>query len=292
MSTAETVHQDARARSRPAWCCGTAVAMGLVTVIVGLLTLGLATPVSATRPEGPAQPVLDRLIPLGDGFAAPVRSPKDCRRWRAVAARLGETYAGFRLRQTVVARVCAFTEETADDDHWSWPWRDAELRAELPPRLHALFGDWQVRCGRAGRRSRCVLAVSSALLGSPDPDQDDLPLMAHFVIDQVGGREVLLWRLHVVADIVRTGGLDVVLGKRRTNETFDVCGRIGCIVETETRLSTDAANWLWDGKSIGVRLGVAGPGEFRAILPATGFRAGLAELMRLRRLETRSLAGR
>jgi invasion protein IalB len=257
-----------------------------------LLTGLTATAADATRRQPPELRRLDPLIPIGRSFLGPIHSPRDCRRWRAAAARLGETYAGFRLRQTIVARACAFSDEARLDEPWSWPWRVKEMRSELPPRLVSRFGDWQIRCGHAGQRRRCVLAVTRGLAGPPDPDVDDLPLVAHFVIDQVGGREVLLWRLHVIADLVRTGGLEIVMAKRRRPESFDVCGRIGCMAETETRLSAEAANWLWDGKAIEIQLAGENGHALAATLPGLGFRAGLSELIRLRRLESRTLAGR
>lgn len=132
------------------------------------LSIGVAA--LATLPAHAHEPILRLASPhavsaisLEHAEPAPGRgahrNPADsCRRWKTVAGKLGETYAGQRLRETVVARACALSgNETQDDEPWQWPWRDGTIRAELPPRLHGSIGEWVIRCGKAGRRQRCAM---------------------------------------------------------------------------------------------------------------------------------------
>lgn len=221
--------------------------------------------------------------------------PGDCRRWREIANGLGETYAGWRFRKTILPRACGKEIESRPDAVvWRWPWREEEPGADLPPQLHARFGAWEIRCERAGRRQRCALATRARLIGrSSGLDGSELHerLTVHFVIDRIGGRELMLLRVHATGTTWTTRKVRLRLGERLFSEAFDQCGKLGCVAESSTQRSTRAANWLWDGEAIRLRL-IGADGRRQGVrLSAAGFRAGFVELVRLRREESRSFAG-
>ena len=165
--------------------------------------------------------------PLRRSELARQQTPQNnCRKWRRIAERLGETFAGIRLRQSVVDRACLFaaTElasvtggiggtETGFDHLWSWPWADGAIDPALPPRLHATHGDWTIRCGQAGRRERCALILETVAMRNPEAVAVDAPLtgelvapalvapganvVTHFVIDTIGGYSHVVWRVFV-----------------------------------------------------------------------------------------------
>lgn len=223
------------------------------------------------------------------------RSGATCQRWRRLAARLGETYAGHQLRAAVAARQCAFAEDRGDEDVWGWPWRHPDVRADLPPLRHGRYGAWEIRC-EAGRRRRCALALETVMADSLDPEARSLRLVAHVVIDSVAGRESVLWRVHVTKAVAipeAAGGVSWQMADRHASESFDACGRSGCLAEADPRQSAEVATWLWSGRPLPVALGRGADGtDMTSVLPAHGFRAGLSELIRLRRQEVRALAGR
>jgi invasion protein IalB len=175
----------------------------------------------------------DQPMRLGVTDAAPRRGElarqqtpqNNCRKWRRIAERLGETFAGIRLRQSVVDRACLFaaTElasitggiggaETSFDHLWSWPWADGAIDPALPPRLHATHGDWSIRCGQAGRRERCALILETvahradaatgrasfgAEANAPAAVSQAANVVTHFVIDTIGGYSHVVWRVFV-----------------------------------------------------------------------------------------------
>jgi invasion protein IalB len=167
----------------------------------------------------------------------------NCKKWRRIAERLGETYAGLRLRQAVVDRACLFADielasapaaaESGSDRVWAWPWADGAIDPSLPPRLHANYGDWSIRCGLAGRRERCAL-IHEAMIPErgtergPETGRSEARLtpiaqtpiaetpiagvgsaavpvaataqarvVTHFVIDTISGHSHVVWRVFV-----------------------------------------------------------------------------------------------
>ncbi len=93
-----------------------------------------------------------------------------CDRWRALAARLGETHAGHKLRHLLTTRLCVLTEDTSDEV-WAWPWRFSDVRADLPPQHHGKFGAWDIRCDQAGQRRRCALSLETSMVLGGDPSR-------------------------------------------------------------------------------------------------------------------------
>lgn len=226
----------------------------------------------------------------------------DCRRWRAVAANLGETYAGHLLRQTVVRRQCKSLEPDRGDEIWDWPWTSLNEGRVLPPRLHAAHGDWEIRCGDVGGRRRCALLNRSLVPHEGKPGPGDRAIVTHFVIDMIAGREILLWRLFVPAaptmasaasmasgptrDAAGTRGeVHYRLGGPEYTETFPACTAAGCLMEARLRHAGDVATRLWEGKTIEVRIAPASGEALVLTLPAAGFRPGFKDLVRLRREE-------
>jgi invasion protein IalB len=245
---------------------------------------------------------------VNDGTTSDLHAARnDCRRWRAAAASLGETYAGHLLRQTVVRRQCRSLDADRGEEAWEWPWTSLDEGRVLPPRLHTTYGEWEIRCGSAGGRRRCALLNSSPV--SPDDalDPGDQAVVTHFVIDMIAGRETLLWRLFVpAAPVVNTAasahaGVDakqksVARGKGEVRyrleeseriELFPACAAAGCLMEASLRHAGDVATRLWEGRSIDVRISLTSGAIADLTLPAVGFRAGLKELVRLRRDESR-----
>ena len=216
-------------------------------------------------------------------------SIEDCRRWSYLADRMGETFAGHRLRTVLLARNCAFSQDAAPaaDAVWGWPWRQGALSsARLPPIVHGRYAGWIIRCGHAGQRRRC------ALIGSvPLEPRGAVTATTHFVIDTIDGRESMIWRV-----MVRRGSAlipparEIELGLDEDHHTipFAVCGFAGCLGEADPKLSADVATWLWDGKSAEIALpafGADGPNSQSGTISARGFRQAFTELVRLRRAE-------
>ncbi|MEQ1612354.1 MAG: hypothetical protein ABL904_06345 [Hyphomicrobiaceae bacterium] len=231
-----------------------------------------------------------------------------CGKWRRIADRLGETYAGIRLRKSVVARTCAFADQAAAEETvWAWPWAATEIDGELPPRLHQEHQAWTIRCGQAGRRERCALIHEMAANIQPgNGAADHSRIISHFVIDEIGGKERVLWRVfaeRTEAHWFEPGGRMTSLGPAANvvraragaimvRKTFDDCGRRGCQMEAEVGVGARIASRLWDGGNIKIDLRPAPGIVFNQIIPAAGFRRGLIELSRLKRQEQRVLAGR
>ncbi len=246
-------------------------------------------------------PVMAGHTPERSGIAAvasdeKARGPRrsTCERLETLVGKLGETYAGHRLRETWretwAARVCAMTHRAFDDGIWSWPWgrsghallpndANAGVRA-LPPLLLQTFGAWDVRCGRVGTRQRCAL-VRIEMLRMPD-DSNGVRVISHFVIDAVAGREITLWRVHVERANSDVGVIVVRLPQRALREPFDQCGTGGCIMEAEINNSAAIATRLWSGEPVEVAVGGLEDSSV-VVLPAKGFREGFNELVRLRR---------
>jgi invasion protein IalB len=272
---------------------GTSSAMLMVAcVLFGMTT---ATVVWASTPSPSAPAWVDE--PAAAALTRHRHHAQTCQRWRSALSRLGETYAGYKLRHTLVTRTCALGAGDADEQVWGWPWRQLDSRADLPPKGHGRFGAWEIRCGETGGRQRCALAMETAMAARLDPEALPIRIVAHLVIDNVAGRESVLWRVHVAP-----GGTDspeepasigIGLPDRSAIEPFDACGRRGCMAEAEPRISAEVASTLWAGRTITISMAGAGTGrDLAAMLPSHGFRDGLTELIRLRRNETKAVAGR
>jgi invasion protein IalB len=307
---------------------------------VGFLFAGDARAEVRSTTTDPDNAVASSLLaepPMRLGFtdATPRRSElarqqtpqNNCRKWRRIAERLGETYAGLRLRQSVVDRACLFaaTElasvtggvsatETGIDQLWSWPWAEGAIDPGLPPRLHATHGDWQIRCGQAGRRERCALihetvavrGVEVASLSEPAVIPISVQMAApptkvvtHFVIDTISGHAHVVWRVFVehngsVADATsepsRTEFVRFSSGTMAGAKRFDACSSAGCLMEADMTTSARLATRLWEGNNADLTLPAAAGATMTATVPAQGVRAGLAELARLKRSEDKVLA--
>jgi invasion protein IalB len=229
----------------------------------------------------------------------PLKSARDCRRWQRAAATMGETYGGYRLRLLADQYGCALTaESTPLAPAWSWPWRAQASAAAMPPRLHARFGAWEIRCELLAARNRCALIAEVPL--APAPGATGLsvgPATTHFVIDTVAGRESVIWRIQSPFAPLRSAALRshhgafkdqhvmFSLGGPATTQPFTRCDPDVCLMEAPLNASSAAATRLWDGHTIEADL--PGPaGMSHGSIAATGFRAAFRELVKLRRAET------
>ncbi len=238
----------------------------------------------------------------------PARPPSQCRKWQSMAVRLGETFAGHTLRHTVLKRVCGAPGDARIDDSWDWPWSGFAQGRLTPPRKLREIGAWEIRCGTAGNRRRCAMlhaipldAADIAAVGSGPRPQG---IVTHFVIDMVAGRESVLWRMFVPTDVAaapdavqptardQKRGIRYSLGPVEHVERFAACAPAGCMMEANLLRGGDVATRLWDGSDVPFSVTLASGRVIDVMLPALGFRAGLAELVRQRREETRSAARR
>lgn len=242
------------------------------------------------------------------------RLPSQCRKWQSMALQLGETFAGYTLRHTVLQRVCGDLGDARLEDSWDWPWSGFASGRMAPPRMLRTIEAWNIHCGKAGTRQRCaMLHAEPTVPGTP-------AIVTHFVIDMVAGRESVLWRVFVAADgampaskgeqvskgepakdlpIVAgearkpeavaarasTRGVHYRLGETEYVERFSKCAAAGCIMEANLLRGGQVATSLWDGNDIALAVTLGSGATARFSLPARGFRAGLAELVRQRRDE-------
>lgn len=231
-----------------------------------------------------------------------------CLRWRRVADRLGETFAGERLRRTVVAEACARSglNETRRPG-WTWPWRAGGLDPALPPHLHGRYGDWSIRCGGNGHGERCALINEASVNIEPlHGGATRIGLVSHVVIDAVGGEERLLWRVFVerpeaswfaiAPSAVPTPGHSAAvrldLGGDVVEKAFDACSATGCMMESGLAAGSRIAARLGQGHPIGIAVATIPGLVLRQSMPAAGFREGLRELTNLKRREQTAVAGR
>jgi invasion protein IalB len=235
----------------------------------------------------------------------------NCKKWRRIAERLGETLAGLRLRQSVVDRACLFAEtelasvggalgdgSTGFEHLWSWPWADGAIDPTLPPRLHGTYGDWSIRCGRAGSRERCALihdaaAQPDATATIPALAAEPARIVTHFVIDTISGHTHIVWRVFVAGslDLARSDLVRFTVGTFTGGKRFDGCSNAGCLMEADMTTSARVATRLWEGLAGTVSLQSVSGTQLTAAISATGVRAGLGELARLKRAEDKILAG-
>lgn len=267
--------------------CAALASVSSVAVITGAAT-------AAVRKE--QVPLVPAISVLGKATSVGRSAATSCERWRSLAVRLGETHAGYKLRNLLATRLCALTEDKVIDEVWAWPWRFNDVRDDLPPHHHGKYGAWDIRCGLAGERRRCALSLETVMAAGVDPETRPLKLVSHVVIDVVAGRESVLWRMHVARNphgIAAEAGVSVNLEGRDVTESFDACGQRGCMAEAELAVGAEVATALWMGRPITIRLIEGGEREpMTGMLPAYGFSAGLKELIRLRRQEGRALARR
>ena len=230
-----------------------------------------------------------------------------CRRWRTAASRLGETYAGHRLRRTAVSRHCPFLESARVDESWDWPWSSLGDGRVLPPRLHLAIGDWEIRCGTGPARRRCALLHRDRVPSDATPGSQQPSIVTHFVIDMVGRREIVLWRIYVPVAPLATAALQAstdptagIAGRHGSGriryeldgtehtEVFPACAPAGCLMEANVRRAGAVVTRLWDGRALDLQVDLGTQPPFQMTLPAAGFRAGLKELVRLRHEEMRA----
>jgi invasion protein IalB len=284
------------------------------------LTILIATAlaVCATAPGSARElpPTTQELSHLGfsedadaaNGLAARRKSARNqCWRWRAAASHLGETYAGHRLRRTAVSRHCPFLESARADETWDWPWSSLGDGRVLPPRLHAAFADWEIRCGTARARRRCALLHRGPALPGAIRESRQPSIVTHFVIDMVGRREIVLWRIYVPVVAPATAALQEstnltagIAGRHGTGrilyqldgtehtEVFPACAASACLMEANVRRAGSVVTHLWDGQTLDLHVDLGTQPPIQMTLPADGFRAGLKELIRLRREEMRA----
>ena len=235
-----------------------------------------------------------------------------CQRWKALAARLGETYAGHRLREAVLQRICGLSDEQTSEAAWNWPWTSLDRGDIEPPRLHRTFGAWDIKCGPLDERRRC--AVLTRLPVAPAAGEADArEILVHFVIDMVAGRESVLWRVFVPHDSgAREPVLPELVSRDGTpaqprdalgavsyrlvstvhTEAFPACGARGCLMEGHLRRASEVVSRLWEGRPLDLDVRVGSSTPFAVTLPAGGFRAAFKELVRLRREEVRAYGRR
>lgn len=201
-----------------------------------------------------------------------------CRKIRSVAARFGESWAGYRVQQMLSNRACGGAFEENAEHFWSWPWRPGTSAIDVPPRLMGSIGDWELRCGYAGPRMRCALLHQASIPESADR------IVTHFVISSVAGRETVLWRISAprpVADVGREIG--VRAGDHAAATRFDICFVQSCVSEGAGQDAAAVLDALWTGQAISFDLGARG----EVAVPASGFREAFRELIRLRHEERR-----
>jgi hypothetical protein len=230
-----------------------------------------------------------------------------CRRWRSAASHLGETYAGHRLRRTAVSRHCPFLDATRVDESWDWPWSSLGDGRVLPPRLHATFGDWEIRCGTARARRRCALLQRGPAPWDETHGSEQPSIVTHFVIDMVGRREIVLWRIYVpvappaTASLQQSTDLTAGIAGRHGSgriryeldgvehtEAFPACAPTACLMEANVWRAGAVVTRLSDGQPLDLQVDLGTQPPIRMTLPAAGFRSGLRELIRLRREEMRA----
>ncbi len=243
-----------------------------------------------------------------DAEAAPKTArppPNQCRKWQSMAQQLGETFAGHTLRNTVLKRVCGAPGDARTDDAWDWPWSGFAQGRLAPPRKIREIGAWEIRCGTAGNRRRCAMLHAGPLdIGTPTTIAGPRPaaIVTHFVIDMVAGRESVLWRMFVPTDATAVPEADTTgardqkrairysLGKGEYVERFAACAPSGCMMEANLLRGGEVATRLWDGEDVQLSVTLASGRAIDVVVPALGFRASLAELVRQRREEMRSAA--
>ncbi len=233
-----------------------------------------------------------------DGTPQRTRPPTQCRKWQSMALQLGETYAGYTLRHGVLDRLCGDLGDARLSDSWDWPWAGFASGRMAPPHIVRSIDAWDIRCGKAGARQRCTMLHSESTAPTDIPPSNNRAISAHFVIDMVAGRESVLWRVFVPAELLddeaagsaraSKRGIRYRIGAVDHIERFSKCAAAGCIMEASLLRAGEVATSLWDGHDIALSIVQPSGRHVEMILPAHGFRAGLADLVRRRRDELRS----
>lgn len=270
-------------------------------------TLGqMSAPVMKLGLRSDRRPAPEPLMPQSG--VRPGHKPDQCQKWRAMAHHLGETFAGHALRESVLKRICLGLAGERADDVWDWPWAGFADGRLLPPRTHRTMGAWQIRCGAAAKRKRCAL-LHLAEMPEGAVRENASPIIAHVVIDMVAGRESVLWRVFVPQQDAQIRGahlgsqtdapspvvvparerpvLTYQIGTYELADRFSTCAPAGCMMEANLRHAGVVVSGMWDGVPVDFRIPDSGGTPQVVRVPARGFRAGLAELMRLRREELR-----
>ena len=193
------------------------------------------------------------------------RPPSQCRKWQSMALQLGETYAGYALRHGILDRLCGDLGDAKIEESWDWPWAGFASGRMAPPRMVRSIEAWDIRCGKAGARQRCTMLHSEPVPATDIPPSNNLAITAHFVIDMVAGRESVLWRVFVPAQLLDDEASDKAdSGAARASkrgiryrldtvehvERFSKCAAAGCIMEANLRHAGEVATSLWDGHNI------------------------------------------
>lgn len=251
----------------------------------------------------------EQFVP-GEGGRKVRDRGEQCRKWRRMADRLGETYAGHALRTSVLREVCGMLEPERASEAWDWPWSGLARGRIVPPRHVRTHGAWELRCGTAGQRRRCAILAALGGPGVRTAEGEPARPVAHFVIDTVAGRETLLWRLFVPAErgtavselggardaptasdasfsAGRRGSVRYKVGEREHAESFPLCVQAGCLMEASVARGGTVATLLWEGRPLDLVVEPESGRRLELQLPAAGFRAAFAELLRLRREERR-----
>lgn len=243
------------------------------------------------------------IIPGGDHFSLGIANPPMastvCERIGALADRLGETYAGHRMRAALVEQKCPLTHAASAGKVWDWPWRAFDSTAVasatedivvgndelLPPELRRETGAWQIRCGQAATRERCALTRREG-------DQTTR-MVAHFIVDRVAGKSAVLFRLFTPRPFGTPSAAVIELPEGPVRIPFATCSLRGCILEASPAQSSIILGRLWDNRRLEVRFDAASKAEASSAgeLVAIGFRDGFKELLRLDREDRRLGSG-
>lgn len=255
-----------------------------------------------------------RARPVPDTEIAPQRSSvaRQCQRWRSLAVQLSETYAGHRLRHTVLQRMCGVSADELAEEIWAWPWTSLDDATDLlPPAVHRVSGVWEIRCDEVADRRRCALLHRMPPPADPSLEGAGGAMIVHFVVDMVAGRESVLWRVFVpgmtagprkpeFASVAlkaseltgARGHVRYRLGAKDFSEGFPACGVSGCMMEAQIQRAGVVASRLWEGKPVEIELQIGAGPPHALVIPARGFKAAFGELLRLRREEARNAARR
>lgn len=234
---------------------------------------------------GSASSVQDLIGGSNPALAGPTRLARDCQRWRAISARLGETYAGHRFRRAIIEPSCDHEAPPRGTVVWSWPWRDGSIAPELPPVVRSSFGPWVIRCQRAAMGHRCALLSSQRAQGDAGGGPE---IVTHFVIDTIAGRESVLWRV-LVRPMARTAPaakrIELVDGGTHRPLRFEACGAAGCLMEADIATASGVVRRLAAGEALRLELPARRGHRYKVTIEAAAFAAAFAELNRLHNAE-------
>lgn len=268
-----------------------------VAAVAAAAVIAIRVPPADARPPDVAAPMLSLGDKDSDSLGSELARPRSavCERLVALSARLGETYAGYRLRTSLLAQNCPLTSGRRIGQFWSWPWQAllatpvvtaaiapapaSETDDFLPPRVRFESGAWQIRCGRAGPRERCALTRGAATGTS---------LHAHFVIDHIAGKSAVVFRLLAPAAPEKTTAVRIDLARQHSvRVAVAACSPRGCLAEASPAISARLLDALWDGTPLSLWL-EGGPETASTTarartIAADGFRDAFRHLQQLER---------